>query len=77
MSTQISIGVTFDTDYETGCVALESPDEYGNFDALDHERVTCSFTVVMVVGHECYVPQSEATRVTVKRALAKWARIAS
>ena len=76
MSTQISIGVTFDTDYETGCVALESPDEYGNFDALDHERVECSFTVIMVLGHECYVPQP-ATRASVKKALAKWARIAS
>lgn len=70
---EISIGVTFDTDFETGCVALESPDEYGNFDALDHERVTCSFTVTMVRDHACYVPQP-ATRASVKKALAAWKR---
>jgi hypothetical protein len=71
--TEITAGTRFDTDFETGCVALESPDEDGNFDALDHERVTCSFTVTMVRGHACYVPQP-ANRASVKKALATWKR---
>lgn len=40
----------FDTPFESGCVALESPNEFGGFDAVDSEGVVCQFHVAMVVG---------------------------
>lgn len=39
-------GTTFDTPFETGCVAAGSPDEDGSFDGYDGEGVLCAFTVI-------------------------------
>ena len=44
----IKAGTIFDTPFESGCEAMNPPDEYGNFDALDSDRILCSFNIVMV-----------------------------
>jgi len=44
-------GTIFDTPFEKECEVITEPDEQGNFDAYDSERVVCSFCTVMVVGH--------------------------
>jgi hypothetical protein len=45
----ISIGDTFDTPFERGCVVTTLPDAVGNFDALDSEGIECAFHVRMIV----------------------------
>lgn len=44
----IKIGSVFSTPFETGCVALTSPDQYGMFDGRDSDGVTCGYMVTMV-----------------------------
>jgi len=41
-------GTRFSTDFETGCVAIEEPDQFGSFGALDSEGVECGFSLTMV-----------------------------
>jgi hypothetical protein len=49
-------GTKFDTAFpdgeviEEGCIALESPDEDGNFVGLDSEGIRVEFNTVMVKG---------------------------
>lgn len=45
---EIVKGVTFDTPFETGCVALEPPNSHGSFLALDSDGVECHFHIAMV-----------------------------
>jgi len=45
LATKIVAGRIFDTPYETGCVAINSPDESGDFAALDSEGVEVSCNV--------------------------------
>lgn len=45
-----AVGQPFSTPYESGCVALTEPDEYGNFEATDSDGVTCLFNTVMVIA---------------------------
>jgi hypothetical protein len=47
----ISPGAVFATDHEDGCVAETSPDQYGNFDALNSHGVLCRFWTGAVRGH--------------------------
>jgi hypothetical protein len=42
----------FDTDFEKDCIALEAPDEFGNFDAFDSDRVICQFNIKMVINSD-------------------------
>ena len=46
----IHTGDTFGTPYERGCVALEEPDEYGNFLATDSDGVECAYSTSMVTA---------------------------
>jgi hypothetical protein len=41
-------GQRFDTPFERGCVALESPNSHGSFLALDSDGVRADFHVAMV-----------------------------
>lgn len=43
-------GAVFSTPFESGCVVVTTPDDYGNFDALDSDGVRCQFTLAMVVA---------------------------
>lgn len=45
---EIRPGVEFDTEFETGCIVATTPNERGQFDALDSDSVLCSFTLAMV-----------------------------
>lgn len=47
-SFDIRPGTKFDTDFEEGCIALTSPDDLDNFDALDSDGVRCNFALIMV-----------------------------
>jgi hypothetical protein len=42
-------GDVFATEFETGCVCMTEPDEFGMFDGLDSDGVLCSYMVSMVV----------------------------
>ena len=44
-------GDTFNTESETGCVVITTPDEYGQFDAYDSEGVRCAFHVAMITDY--------------------------
>lgn len=44
----IALGTVFDTPFENGCVAVEAPDDLGNFVALDSDGVECLFFIDMV-----------------------------
>lgn len=41
-------GVIFNTRFEKGCEVVSVPNEFGNFDGLDSERVLVEFSVAMV-----------------------------
>jgi len=41
-------GDVFNTEFESGCVVITTPDLDGNFDALDSDGVRCGFNVRMV-----------------------------
>jgi len=43
----ITIGTVFNTPFESGCIALTTPDELGWFDATDSEGVTVSFCLTV------------------------------
>ena len=51
MSIEIKPGTMFDTEFEIGCVAIESPDVCGVFDARDSDGNVYPFTTNMVIGH--------------------------
>lgn len=44
----IEPGTRFDTPFEDGCVAVEVPDDLGNFVALDSDGIECLFFIDMV-----------------------------
>lgn len=44
-------GTVFDTPFESGCVVISTPDDFGNFTGLDSDGRECEFSVVMVLGH--------------------------
>lgn len=48
MRLTVKRGDTFSTPFESGCIALSDPDEYGNFDGLDSDRVVCGFSLAML-----------------------------
>ncbi len=52
---EIRAWVTFDTDFESGCIAFESPDIDGNFEGEDSDGVVVSFSVQMVHGHFAHI----------------------
>lgn len=54
-------GDTFSTRYESGCIAVTEPDEYGEFEALDSDGVQCSFPSRMVLPSTVRRP-NRATR---------------
>lgn len=46
---EVFVGDVFDTDYELGCVVTTTPDNEGNFDALDSEGIECAFNLAMIL----------------------------
>jgi hypothetical protein len=52
---EIEFGTPFDTPFESGCFAQETPDEFGNFLGLDSDEVICTFNTKMVIGHPDFI----------------------
>lgn len=44
----ITSGTTFDTPFESGCVATTDSDQHGNFTATDSDGVECQFNTTMI-----------------------------
>lgn len=41
-------GVRFSTPFESGCIVVGEPDQFGAFVALDSDGVACEYSVPMV-----------------------------
>lgn len=46
----IKAGTVFSTEAETGCFALEAPNAFGSFNAIDSDGVECAFHIDMVIS---------------------------
>jgi len=44
----IARGTVFDTYNETHCIALDRPDQFGNFDGIDPYGTITTYNVIMV-----------------------------
>lgn len=47
---EIKVGDVFDTSAEAGCIATLPLDDFGNFEALDSDGVTCAYNISMITN---------------------------